>query len=88
MNDRLAHQHTVERVAMERRESRHMKCRFLIDCQRLDASRVSLIADEAIGRRLQMQATPRMLDDDFPGRSRTEIDLVLLEENQVGDTSR
>ena len=41
-----------------------MKCRFLIDCQGLDTSRVPLIADEAIGL-LQMQATPRMLDDDF-----------------------
>ena len=30
MNDRLAYQHAVERVAMERPESQHMKCRFLM----------------------------------------------------------
>src|SRR5438128_1020753 len=76
VGDRLADQHTVERVPMERRKPGELKRRFLVQRQTVDAVSIALCRDEPVDRLRQRQSPQRVLDGDLPCRDGAQEHLV------------
>src|SRR5437016_4790284 len=67
VRDRLADQHAVERVSMERGEPGEVKRRLLVEREAVDAVSVALGGNEAVDRLGQRKPPQRVLDGDLPG---------------------
>ena len=67
VRDRLADQHAVERVSMERGEPGEVKRRLLVEREAVDAVSVALGGNEAVDRLGQREPPQRVLDGSLSG---------------------
>src|SRR6185436_15570101 len=88
MNDRLADEHAVERIAMQRRQTQHVQRALLVERQRHHATALTLGRHQFLGRFRQRQSPGRVLERDFPRGHRAEIHLVVGRQIEVPDTQR
>ena len=76
MLDGLTDEHSIERIAMERRQFVKMKHGTLMKRERHYSMPFTMSHDELIERSGKRQLTERMFNRNFPHRYRTEQDLM------------
>jgi hypothetical protein len=83
MHDGLSHEHSVEGVAMQKRQTRVVQRRLFIDWQRNNAVRVALRRHVEIGRLAERDPLRRVLRADFPSRRRAQEEFVVGRLNEL-----
>lgn len=85
---RLADEHSIEGIAVQRRQAVHFPDSGFIQCQRRNEMLFALQRDELRGRLWQRQFAEAVFDGDFPERDRAQKNLVVRITDRGGETWR
>ena len=76
VHNRLANQHSVERIFMHKRQPAQMQSSFFVELQRFNAMLLALERDKTSWRFRERQLAQSIFDGDLPRRDGTQVDFI------------